>query len=141
MDAAALAPAGGVGEADLAGHLAGLALGLEGDLLEHVREDLGHRDLGGAEEQRAVVDAALRVRFEAGGVHAGVALGVAADEHAAVGVVVDRRGQDRGAVEQQGAYASVGRTQHGDGVRGSEVDSKHVHVKPLGTLASSERLV
>ncbi len=43
--AAALAPPRGVRQADLAGHLAGLALGLEGDLLEDVGEHLGHRDL------------------------------------------------------------------------------------------------
>ncbi len=124
-----LAPPRRVGQADLSGHLTGLPLGFEGDLLEDIGEHLRHRDLGGAEEHRAVVDAALRVRLEAGGVHAGVALGVASDEHAAVGVVVDRRGQDRGAVEQQRADSAVGRAQHGDGVRGSEIDSKHVHVR------------
>jgi hypothetical protein len=88
--AALLAPAGRVGQADLLRRRPELAAGLGGDLAEHQAEHLRDRHLPVAEEDVPVVDAPLRVGLEAAGVQPGVPLGVAADEHPAVGPEIHR---------------------------------------------------
>ena len=59
----------------------------------------------------------------------GRAFGVAADQQPAVGVEVDRRGQQRRAVEQQRPGPPVGGAHHGDRVRRAEVDAEHPHAR------------
>jgi hypothetical protein len=122
--AALPAPCRGVGERDVRQLGVGNPLRLDGDPAQHGGDQLGRPDLAVAEVDDLLVDPALRVRLEPVRVQPGGVDGVAAGQDRAVLGGVDRRRHDRRTVEQQGLGATVGPTQHGDGIRGSEVDAK-----------------
>jgi hypothetical protein len=105
--------------------LAGGGNRLAGDRGEQGREQVGHPDRGVAELHRAVVDVALGVRLEPAGLGLTEAQRVGAHVQPPGGVEIDRRRQQRLAVEQQRPGAPVGVAQHGDRVRGAQVDAEH----------------
>ncbi|MDN3243467.1 hypothetical protein QWI33_27380 [Glycomyces tritici] len=121
--AADRAPVGGVGQDGLGGALPGGGGGF-GDAAQAGGEEFFDRDFAVAEEDGAVVDAALGVRFEARGFGGGEPLGVAAGVEFPAGVEVDAGGEQRRAVEEQGAGFGAFAADHGDGVGGAEVDGE-----------------
>ena len=93
---------------------------------EHGGDQLADRHLAVAEQDGAVVDAALRVGLEPGRVEPGAVHRVAADDQRAAGLGVHGRGQQRRAVDQQRSGPPVRSADHRDGVRRAEVHAERV---------------
>jgi hypothetical protein len=94
---------------------------------QHGGEELGGGQLPLTEQDRAVVDAALRVGLERLGAGPGGVQRLPPDQQL-LAVDEDRRGEQRHAVEQQRPHPPVGPAQHGDRVGGAEVDAEPVSV-------------
>jgi hypothetical protein len=83
------------GQRHVRGHRADRAAPFLGDALKHGGNQLHDRYLAVGQQDQAVVDAALRVGFEAGRVEAGAVYGVAPGDELAVRLRVHSRGQQR----------------------------------------------
>ena len=116
-------PTGRAGHRHLGAGGADDAAPLLGDPPEHGGDQVDHRNGPVAQQHRAVVDAALRLRLEPGRVEPGAEHGVAADAQR-VGLGIDRRRQQRGTVEEKRADPPVRCAGNGDGVAGAEVDAE-----------------
>jgi hypothetical protein len=102
------APRGRVGDDRLDRRLPGDPGSLSRHPVQDGGDQLGDRRLGRAQEDRALVDAPLRMRLVGGGVDGRGVLSVAADQQPAGRFGMDRRGQERGAIEQKGARLTPG---------------------------------
>ena len=97
---------------------------------EHRRQGLGHREHTVAQQQRALVDAALRIRLEPGRVGAGPAHRLAPDHQPAVLCGEHRRRHGRRAIEfQYHRYSAVG-GQHCHRVGRTKINRQDLHEPP-----------
>ena len=97
--------------------------GLVGDPAQDGADRVSHLVLAAAQQQPALVDAALRVGLEAGRVEPGAADGVLPDKEPPVGLRVHGRGQQEARVEQQ-RLRRAGTGEGGDRMRRTEVNAE-----------------
>ncbi len=113
-----------LGAAELAG-------GLVEDPAQHAGERVGDRHDLVAEQQRALVDAALGVGLEASGVEPGAAFGVPADHEVTVLGGEHGGGHHRRPVHVDNPRRAAVRGQHGNRVGRAEIHRQDVHDSPL----------